>query len=371
MGKATSELRGVLGESLGSVQKFDTPLEQATTYSLAALSQYSAARRVDNLKGDPDVIPLYKRAIELDPNFATAHNSLAISYSNLTQYELAAESAKRAYELRERASERERYSIEENYYFSVTGELDKANQVLEQWAQNYPRDLRPLVALALNHNLVGQYDKAVAEIQAVLRLNPDSSAAYLNLEANYAALNRAEDGAAAYRESLARKLEHPILHVNRYGVAFLQQDTAEMQRQLDWVAGKAGVEDMLLSMHSDTEAYFGHLHKAREFSRRAADSAVLSDRKESAAEWLLNAALREAESGFPTRAREQVRAALESGVVKRCAYFGRAGASKSRGEYQCDVFGRRARQRFPREHGAQWILAAHDPRYYRTQPAAE
>jgi eukaryotic-like serine/threonine-protein kinase len=310
LGKATSELRGVLGESLGSVQKFDTPLEQATTYSLAALSQYSAARRVDNLKGDPDAIPLYKRAIELDPNFATAHNSLAISYSNLTQYELAAESAKKAYELRERASERERYSIEENYYFSVTGELDKANQVLEQWAQNYPRDLRPLVALALNHNLVGQYDKAVAEIQAVRRLNPDSSAAYLNLEANYAALNRAEDGAAAYRESLARKLEHPILHVNRYGIAFLQQDTAEMQRQLDWVAGKAGVEDMLLSMHSDTEAYFGHLHKAREFSRRAANSAVLSDKKESAAEWLLNAALREAESGFPTRAREQVRAAL-------------------------------------------------------------
>ena len=311
LGKAASELRGNLGESLTSLQKFDTPLEQATTHSLEALSQYSAARRIDNVNGDPAAIPIYKRAIELDPNFATAYNSLAISYSNLTEYALATESAKKAYELRDRASERERYSIEENYYFSVTGELDKANQVLEQWAQNYPREVRPLVALALSHNLVGQYDKAVAEIQATLRLNPDSSAAYLNLEANYAALNRAEDAAAAYRQSLARKLEHPILHVNRYGVAFLQEDTAEMQRQLDWVRGKPGVEDMLLSMHSDTEAYFGHLRRAREFSRRAADSAILSDKKESAAEWLLNAALREAELGYPVRAREQVKAALD------------------------------------------------------------
>jgi tetratricopeptide (TPR) repeat protein len=181
---------------------------------------------------------------------------------------------------------------------------------LEQWAQDYPRDQRPLVSLALNHNLVGQYDKAVAEIQATLRLNPDSSAGYLNLEANYAALNRPEDAAAAYRQSLARKLEHPILHVNRYGVAFLQQDTAEMQRQLNWVLGKPGVEDMLLSMHSDTEAYSGHLRKAREFSRRAADSAVHSDKKETAAEWLLNAALREAELGYPAVARERVQSAL-------------------------------------------------------------
>jgi tetratricopeptide (TPR) repeat protein len=264
----------------------------------------------DILNGDPAAIPLYKRAIELDPNFASAYTSLSTAYSNLTQYELAAESGRKAYELRGRASERERYGIEENYYFSVTGELEKTNQVL-QWTRDYPRDLRPLAGLALNYNLVGKYEKAVAEIQAMLRLNPDSSSGYLNLEANYAALNRAEDAAAAYRESVARKLDHPLLHVNRYGVAFLQQDTAEMQRQLDWVLGKPGVEDMLLSMHSDTQAYFGHLRQAREFSRRAADSAIRSDKKESAAEWLLNAALREAELGYPAQARAQVKAAID------------------------------------------------------------
>jgi eukaryotic-like serine/threonine-protein kinase len=310
LGKAASKLRGNLGESLTSLQKFGTPLEQATTHSLEALSQYSAARRLNNLNGDPAAIPLYKRAIELDPNFASAYTSLSTAYSNLTQYELAAESGRKAYELRDRASERERYNIEENYYFSVTGELEKTNQVLEQWARDYPRDQRPLAGLALNYNLVGEYDKAVAEIQTMLGLNPDSSAVYLNLEANYAALNRAEDAAAAYRESLARKLDHPILHVNRYGVAFLQRDTAEMQRQLDSVLGKPGVEDMLLSMHSDTQAYFGHLRQAREFSRKAADSAIRSDKKESAAEWLLNAALREAELGYPAQARAQVKAAL-------------------------------------------------------------
>jgi tetratricopeptide (TPR) repeat protein len=316
LGKAISELRGSLGESPVSVEKFDTPLVQATTHSLEALRQFSAARRIDNLNGDAAAIPFYKRAIELDPDFAAAYNSLAISYSDLTEYALATESAKKAYELRGRASERERYSIEENYYFSVTGELDRTNQVLEQWIHDYPRDLQPLGALALNHNLVGQYDKAVAVIQAMLQLNPDSSAGYLNLEANYAALNRAEDAAAAYRQSLSRNLEHPILHVNRYGVAFLQQDTAEMQRQLDWIRGKRGVEDMLLSMHSDTEAYFGHLRQAREFSRKAADSAVLSGKKESAAEWLLNAALREAELGYPAQAREQVTAAFDLAASK-------------------------------------------------------
>ncbi|HXP42142.1 MAG TPA: protein kinase [Candidatus Acidoferrales bacterium] len=125
LGRAASELRGNLGESLTSRQKFGMPLEQATTHSLEALSQYSAARRIDNFNGDSAAIPLYKRAIELDPNFASAYTSLSTAYSNLTQYELAAENGRKAYELRGRASERERYGIEENYYFSVTGELEK------------------------------------------------------------------------------------------------------------------------------------------------------------------------------------------------------------------------------------------------------
>jgi len=310
LGHIASRLRSELGESLATVQKFDIPLEQATTSSLEALRQYTAGIRVGNQQGDVAGIPFFKRAIELDPNFAKAYISLATSYSNLAEYGLASENMEKAYGLRDRATELERYSISANYYSDVTGELDKANAILEQWADSYPRDIHPLAALALNHNLVGQFDQAVAELREGLRINPDNSSFYLNLIANYAALDRVQDATATYNAALARKLDHPLLHINRYGVAFLQADTAEMERQLARITGQAGLEDFLLSVQSDTEAYAGRFHKARELSRRAVDSASRNEKKENAAEWLLNAALREAEIGNPQQAREQTSSAI-------------------------------------------------------------
>jgi len=312
LGRIASRLRAELGESLATVQKFDTPLEQATTSSLEALRQYTAGLRAENQQGDIGVIPFCKRAIELDPNFAKAYICLATSYSNLAEYGLASEYMQKAYDLRDRITELERYSIAANYYEDVTGELDKANQVLDQWTHSYARDVHPLVALALNHNLVGQYDQAIAELHEALRINPDHSSCYLNLIANYAALNRVEDASSTYNAALARKLDHPLLHVNRYGVAFLQGDAGEMQRQLAGINGKAGLEDFLLSVQSDTEAYAGRFHNARELSRRAADSARRNDKKETAAEWQLNAALREAEIGNSQEARAQVSSAMSS-----------------------------------------------------------
>jgi serine/threonine protein kinase/tetratricopeptide (TPR) repeat protein len=310
LGHVASQLRGELGESLATVQKFDIPIEQATTSSLEALRQYTAGLRVQNQQGDVAAIPFFKRAIELDPNFAKAYVSLATSYSNLVEYGLASENMQKAYELRDRATELERYSISANYYSDVTGELDKANAVLEQWAHSYPRDIHPLVALALNNNLVGQYDQAVAELHEGLRIDPDHSSFFVNLIANYAALNRVQDAIAAYDAALARKFDHPLLHANRYGVAFLDGDTAEMQRQLARITGKAGLDDFLLSIQSDTAAYAGHFHNARELSRQAAVSASRNDKKETGAEWLLNAALREAEIGNPQQARAQTSSAM-------------------------------------------------------------
>ena len=309
LGHIASRLRGEMGESLATVQKYDIPLEQATTSSLEALRQYSAGLRAANQQGDVAVIPFCKRAIELDPNFVKAYVCLATSYSNLAEYGLASENMQKAYDLRDRATEPERYHIAANYYMDVSGELDKANEVLEQWAHSYTRDVHPLVALALNHNLVGQYDQAITELQQALRINPNNSSCYLNLIANYAALNRVQDATDIYNAALARKLDHPILHVNRYGVAFLSDDTAEMQRQMASLAGKAGLEDLLLSVQSDTEAYAGHFHNARELSRQAADSARRNDKNEAAAEWMLNAALREAEVGASPQARAQITAA--------------------------------------------------------------
>ena len=310
LGHVASQLRGELGESLATVQKFDIPIEQATTSSLEALRQYTAGLRVQNQQGDVAAIPFFKRAIELDPNFAKAYVSLATSYSNLVEYGLASENMQKAYELRDRATELERYSISANYYSDVTGELDKANAVLEQWAHSYPRDIHPLVALALNNNLVGQYDQAVAELHEGLRIDPDHSSFFVNLIANYAALNQVQDAIAAYDAALARKFDHPLLHANRYGVAFLEGDTAEMQRQLARITGKAGLDDFLLSIQSDTAAYAGHFHNARELSRQAAVSASRNDKKETGAEWLLNAALREAEIGNPQQARAQTSSAM-------------------------------------------------------------
>jgi serine/threonine protein kinase/tetratricopeptide (TPR) repeat protein len=310
LGHVASQLRGELGESLATVQKFDIPIEQATTSSLEALRQYAAGLRVQNQQGDVAAIPFFKRAIELDPNFAKAYVSLATSYSNLVEYGLASENMQKAYELRDRATELERYSISANYYSDVTGELDKANAVLEQWAHSYPRDIHPLVALALNNNLVGQYDQAVAELHEGLRIDPDHSSFFVNLIANYAALNRVQDAIAAYNAALARKFDHPLLHANRYGVAFLDGDTAEMQRQLARITGKAGLDDFLLSIQSDTAAYAGHFHNARELSLQAAVSASRNDKKETGAEWLLNAALREAEIGNPQQARAQTSSAM-------------------------------------------------------------
>jgi eukaryotic-like serine/threonine-protein kinase len=310
LGQVASRLRGELGESLASVQKFDSPLEQATTSSLEALSQYTAGIRVSKVQGDTATIPFCKRAVELDPNFAKAYVCLFTSYSNLAEYGLANESMQKAYDLRDRASEPERFSISANYYAGVTGELDKANQVFEQWAQSYPRSPYPLIGIALNHNMVGQYDRVIADLQEALRLTPDSSSCYLNLIANYAAMNRVEEAIATYNAALARKVNHPLLHVNRYGVAFLQVDKAEMQRQLGLVSSQSGLEDFLLSIQSDTEAYAGHFDNARKLSRQAADSARRNDKKETAAEWLLNAALREAEIGAPQEARALVSDAM-------------------------------------------------------------
>jgi serine/threonine protein kinase/tetratricopeptide (TPR) repeat protein len=308
--KAATSLRAKLGESLSSVQKYDAPVEQATTPSLEALKAYSEGTKIRRQKGDTAALPLFKRAIELDPNFAVAYAGLGISYSNLGENGLASQNLQKAYDLRERASEREKYRISASYYGFATGELEKSDQAYQQWAQAYPRDFIPPGNLAVNLIALGQYEKAAAETLESIRLNPDAATGYGNLVGQYAAVNRLDEAKSTYEQALARKLENSVLHLNRYGVAFLEGDTSEMQRQLAWATGKPGMEDALLSVHSDTEAFAGRLEKARELSRQAADVAKRNDQKETAALWLLNAALREAEVGNTAQARQQATSTL-------------------------------------------------------------
>ena len=308
--KAAFSLRGKLGESLVTIQKFDTPVEQATTPSLEALKAYSMGVATKKEKGDAEAIPFYRRAIDLDPRFAVAFADLGVSYGNLGQPSAAAENLKKAYELRERVSEREKLRISAFYYAFATGELEKEAQTYELWVKSYPRDALPYRDLGVNAIWLGQLEKSLAESQEALRLEPDNSTNYANVAGSYVSLNRFDEAKAIIEQARSHKLDSLNFHSTLYILAFLRNDTAGMEQQVAWGAGKPGVEDQILSIQADTEAYYGRLEKARDFTRRAVGSATRADSKEAAAAEEVNAALREAEFGNSGPARQGVTAAL-------------------------------------------------------------
>jgi len=308
LGTAASTLRSKLGESLATVQKFDVPVE-ATTPSLEALKAYSMGITTGRTKGDAEAIPFMKRAIELDPNFAMAYVGLGVEYSNLGQASLAATYAKKAYDLRDRVSDRERYRISAFYYQYVTGELEKATEAYELWAKTYPRDHVPHGNLGVIYSSLGQYEKAAAETEEQQKLEPTLTG-FSNLSGIYMNLQRLDDAKAVLLQAQEHKMDAFLVRSNLYSLAFLQNDPAEMARDVAWAAGRPGEEDAMLSTQSDTEAYYGRLTRARDFSRRAVDAAVRVDSKETGALWQANAALREAEFGNLDAAKQKVDAAL-------------------------------------------------------------
>ena len=306
LGDATTKLRQRLGESLATIQKFDVPISEATTPSLEALKILSQGRKAQQEKGVDAGIPYFKHAIDLDPNFAAAYAALGNTYFNLQEPALASANLTKAFELRDRVSERERYWFSAYYYHLVIGDLEKAAEAYEQWAEDYPRDNVPRGNLGAIYGYLGQYDKGVTELLEDLRLNPDTIAGYNNLMSHYTALNRLDDAKAAYQRAKGRNLDHPFLHWNLYGIAFLQTDNSEIQRQAAWAMGKPQAENMMLSAQADTEAYFGRLGHARELAQQAVESASQNNQQETAGEWQMNAALREAEFGNEARARQQI-----------------------------------------------------------------
>ena len=304
VGQAAAKLRNQLGESLVSVQKFDVPLVQATTNSLEALKAHSVAIRIGNEKGDAAAIPFEKHAIELDPRFAEAYGVLGVNYYNLNEPRLAADCFRTAFELRDRATERERFYIAALYYESAIGDLEKASQNYELWIQTYPRNSWPHGELGSDYMALGQYEKAEAELREGLRLEQSSWTQYANLGLTYLALNRFNDSRATIEDALKRKLDGIGLHFNLYGLAFLESDLAGMKQQADWAMGKPGAEDQMLSLESDNQARFGKLKSARQISSQAVESALHYDEKEPAALWRANAGIREALFGNNKPARE-------------------------------------------------------------------
>jgi DNA-binding winged helix-turn-helix (wHTH) protein/tetratricopeptide (TPR) repeat protein len=309
LGKTAFEMRNKLGESLGTVQKFDTPLEQATTTSLEALKAYSIGRKASAGSEWAAAVPFFQRAIRLDPNFSIAYARLGNCYRMLGEPTLAAENTRKAYELREPVSELEKFYIESHYYQQTTGELEKARQVYELWAQSYPRDWsRPSAETAVSA-MQGRYDKGLIESLDEFRLNPNGDC-YFDLLYYYLALNRLKEAQSTVEEAEAKGFDSPSIRNLVYQLHFLQNDAAGMSQQVAWATGKLGVEDGLLGLEADTAAYSGRLGRARDLSRQAVVSAKRAEEPERVAEYEADAALREALFGNPAEARERAADAL-------------------------------------------------------------
>jgi Flp pilus assembly protein TadD len=277
-----------------------------TTSSMEALKAYSIGVKQ---KDDTQAITFFTHATELDPNFAAAYIGLGAAYLDLHQGGLAIENIKKAYELRERTSEAERYNISALYQQFVAEDFHKATEVYELWKQTYPTDTGPRNGLAIIYSEYGPVEKAVPEYQECLRLNPDEWGIYSNLAETYIFLNWLDDAKKILDQAEARKFGE--FRELRYFWAFLSHDQAGMDRQVAWATSHPEEATGLLNMQSDTEGYYGHNRKARELSRRAIESALHTDTRGVAADAQVNSALREANLGNAEAAKRAVTSALQ------------------------------------------------------------
>jgi DNA-binding winged helix-turn-helix (wHTH) protein/Flp pilus assembly protein TadD len=311
LGNASIDIRKRLGESFASIQKFSTPLEQATTPSLEALQAYDLGFKTGADRSDDiAAIPLFQRAITLDPNFALAYLLLGMMYANLGEETLSIENIQKAYDLRSAVSQREKLFIESEYYSINTGDLHKAQQVYTVWTQMYPRDWLPRNEGMLLYRFLGRPDKALDEIREAHMLYPESGLINGNLLSAYICVDRMDEARAVAEEAKLRTPDTFLVRSNLYRLAFLQNDRAEMEEQIAFSSGKPGLEDQILNNEADAAAYYGKLAQSREFSHRAIASALRADDKETAGAYWADAALREALFGNNREAQKQAETAI-------------------------------------------------------------
>ena len=310
LGNAATKLREQLGESLASVQKYDAPIYQATTSSLEALKVYSLGVE-QQLKGKyVEAIPLFRRATEMDPNFARAYATMSSMYYNSRQYDLAADASRKAYELRDRVGENERLYITQVYYDNVTGELEKYLETLELWKRTYPRESAPHNNLAVKYNELRLFDKGAEEAREAIRLNPNSASGYSLLATSFVGLNRFDEAKDVITGALSRKLENLSMHQNLYRIAFVQNDASAMMKEIEWANGKPE-EYAAQTWQADSAAFSGQLQKAKAFSSSAIDLAQRRELKEVAAQLAMGAAVRDVQFGDCSKVKEHTAKALE------------------------------------------------------------
>jgi eukaryotic-like serine/threonine-protein kinase len=360
LGEAASKLRGELGESLATVQKFDVPLAEATTSSLEALKAYSLSQNALNEKSSAASLPYAQRAIELDPNFALGYLAVGLDYSSLNEAGRAREYFSKAFQLREHAHGREKLAITANYYKDVTGELHKAAQTYQEEIESYPREPGPYGFLGIVYSALGQYEKAAEVARQIIPRAPDQVYLYENLAVYAAALQRFDEARQIIHEAQARNMDDFGLHQTLYALAFLGADSAAMAEQQQWFAGKPEFENFGLALASDTEAYGGHLGKARELTKLAVDSAIRADSKETGAIWQANAALQQAAYGDATQARQSAAQALKLAPTSQGAEAEAALAFAMAGDtVRAENLARDLGKRFPLDTQMQslWLIA--------------
>jgi DNA-binding winged helix-turn-helix (wHTH) protein/Flp pilus assembly protein TadD len=306
------KFRTQVGESLTTVEKYDTPLAEATTSSLEALKAYSLGLQKADSGAQVDSLPLFSRAVELDPNFAEAYQAMSVAYGIQREPGLSADAIRKAYALREKVSEWERLNIEISYYLYVTGELEKTESAMELELQTYPRKPGAHIGLGVINGRLGNLEKSLAEAREALRLMPTAAVNYQNLGADLVNLERFDEADAVYKLSDERNLPYVGRSRSLYFLAFLQGDQARMARVASSAMGKRGQEDAMLGAQADTEAWYGRMTAARAFTRKAMDSALTYDAKETAAGYQVKQAPFEAEVGYTAQARADAEAAIKS-----------------------------------------------------------
>ncbi len=323
LGLAGHQLRGDLGEPEDSLRRFNTPLEQETSWSLEALQAHSQAWRLRAEKGDTAALPQYKRAVELDPNLANAYLNLAAIYLDSGDNALMTSYGNRAFNLRERLSQRSRWYTEAVYY-TMMGELEKANATYIQWLQTFPADPALHQNFSSCLTILGQHDRAAVEAREAVRLTPKRET-YNNLLQPLIYMNRLEEAKAVLEEARARGIDHLSLHSARYKVAFLQGDTRGMQEQLSWAMANPETREWALQQQGDTATHNGRFRAALGFYFKTHSYSPTS------APFLTGSALRDVETGNPVRAKQTAEKALAAdpaSAVRRtlALVFARVGA---------------------------------------------
>jgi DNA-binding winged helix-turn-helix (wHTH) protein/tetratricopeptide (TPR) repeat protein len=315
LGIAGSDLRSQMGEPRASLQRFNKPLDEATSSSLEALQALAMAANVKRQHGDAATGAAYlKRAVELDPNYAQAYVNLGVPYLNANETGLTAQNFRKAYELRDRVTQRDRFAIESFYYIGVTGELEKGIQTFTEAAKVYPKDPSWSMDLSAVFMATGQYERSAAQAQESIRLVP-AAAAYVNLMTSYISLNRFDEAQVTFQDARDHKLDDANLYMQRYILAFVQGDGNSMRDVAAWGEGKRGAEALFVCAESRTEAFNGRMGKAGQLSQNAVELAMHTRAPQSAAECTIGEALQESEIGNPGRAQQRVVEALALGTA--------------------------------------------------------